>query len=691
MIRLRMIAEGRSGMIFHAVSSVLIFFIWRITGMPSPGLLGRLVPLAWLITAILYGKGRIPRVSIYLLTAFAVLSLFWTVDPALEVISAACGLMGIFPGLLAISSRKYGMLLAMLPLIPMILLLSPFTGDEPHHASITESLISSGTGRFGEYSSQIGDPVGDFTHHQSFYPALMIPGYPFSVPGIRGMNILFAMAALLMISKIFRDSGYDDWRKLAVLGFLLMPGSSILGLVYPGWLALAVFLCGVYAFIRTKNSVWVIAAAIVLVLIKFRFAGISIGLFAALVIESKGRRKYLIPAVLVCIVVAGILFDLVILNGRIFWVRYGNIEFIKTILLQPMYKTPELLIAAGSSLVDIENGLLWKAPWVLAGLAGLPLLKRRNRELFIWLGLPALVYFLILVFWAAGNWSGMPTPAGRMLLPVLPVLLASLGYILRRRDVRMLVWVSLGISAVFFTQPILRLNYADGTDALVSRIFGPSSNLIEWVPSAIRLDIPVFAGWIILAALIVVLLARKCRYAEYTIASAFLLLCLFGGLQKRSWEAEDIPSEYRNYCTMYPAETDPDSRKFWFFTRERMLRLSNPEDAVILPLPETTGDSLKLTIFHRSLQSGSPPGIEVSCGGWHDSVYISSEVMQAPVWVTIMKDMQLQSRPENLRELRSEFVIPINDFVENVRITPLGVESIPGRFTGIYLDRILLR
>ncbi|MCD4701704.1 MAG: hypothetical protein K8S24_07590, partial [Candidatus Aegiribacteria sp.] len=133
------------------------------------------------------------------------------------------------------------------------------------------------------------------------------------------------------------------------------------------------------------------------------------------------------------------------------------------------------------------------------------------------------------------------------------------------------------------------------------------------------------------------------------------------------------------------------SRKFWFFTRERMLRLSHPEDAVILPVPATAGDSLKLTIFHRSLQSGNAPGIEVSCGEWRDSVYTSSEVMEAPAWVSIMKDIQLPQRPENLREVRSEFVIPISDCGESVRIAPLGIEGGTGRFSGIYLDRILFK
>jgi hypothetical protein len=679
-------------MIFHAASSLLIFFIWRITGMPSPGLLGRLVPLSWLITAIVYGRRGIPYYSIYFLAAFAALSLFWTVSPALEVISIAVGFAGIFPGLFSVSSRRFGILLAMLPVIPMILLLVPFTGDEPHYVSITESLISSESGRFSGFSSQEGDPVGNFTHHQSFYPALMIPGYPLSIPGMRGMNFLFALGALLMMSVLLRDTGYEDWKKLAVLAFLLVPGCSVLGLVYPGWLALAVFLSGVWASLNSKRTIWVIAAAIVLVLIKIRFIGVSVGLLAALIIELKGRRKFVLPAIIAGLAIAGLLFDLLVLNGRVFCVRYGNIAFVKTLILQPLYRTPEIIIAAGSSLVDIESGMLWKAPWVLAGLAGLPLLKNSNRKLFIWLGLPALTYYLILIFWTVNDWSGIPTPSGRMLLPLLPVLLASVGYMLKRKEVRILIWISLGISALYLTHPVLRFNHADGTDALVSRIFGPFSNLTEWVPSAVRLDIPVFAGWILLSAVIVYLIARRMsRCTEYTITSVFLLLCLFGGMEKNSWEAEDIPSEYRNFCTIYPDKSNFESRKYWLFTREQMLRLSNPEDEVILPFPETERESLRLEIFYRSFKSGPEPGIEVSYGEWYDSIYVSSEVMEAPRWVAIIKHIQFPERPENLEELRSVFVIPASSSGDSIRISALGMEGSNGRFHGIYLDRILFR
>ena len=122
-----------------------------------------------------------------------------------------------------------------------------------------------------------------------------------------------------------------------------------------------------------------------------------------------------------------------------------------------------------------------------------------------------------------------------------------------------------------------------------------------------------------------------------------------------------------------------------------MLRLGSPEDAVILPVPGNAGDSLKLTVFYRSLHSGAESGIEVSSGEWSDSVFAASEVMETPQWVSIMKETILPLMPENLQIIRSEFTVPLDNCGGFIRITPLGAEGRHGRYYGIYLDRILIR
>ncbi|MCK4505134.1 MAG: hypothetical protein KAW14_05920 [Candidatus Aegiribacteria sp.] len=681
-----------SGMLFHFAAAAVIFILWRVFGMPLPGTLGRLIPFSWILTGVVYGKGKVPELSKVLLPVHLLLSLFWGASPAIEILAAASGFMGIFPGLLAVSRKPAGILRALIPLIPLIIILVPFTGDEPHYATITEGFISPGSGEFGNLTHQRGDPSASVTHHQLLYPALMIPGYPLSSAGLRGMNLIFALAAVMILSELFKRKKLSNWRYLAVLGFLFVPGSRVLGLVYPGWLALLVFIAGVLLATESRRtlfrrSLWIIIISFILVLIKFRFAGISAGLLLALFIRTEGKRKFVLPIVFTGLVILGLSFDL-FTGGRIFWVRYGNIDFIKALIIQPLFRTPEILLACGASLVDIEAGLLWKAPWILAGLAGLPLLRKKYSDLFIWLGLPALIYFLFLILWTTHDWAGMPTPPGRMLLPVLPVFLASLGCMLRERSVRYLIWMSLGISAIYFTYPQLQFNYADGTDTLVSAILGHHSNISEWIPSAVRLNVPVLLGWIAIACMLIWMIAKRSRYACPAIITVFLLLGCLAGQKRTAWEAEDIPSEYRSFCTIYPENPDPESRKFWFFSREKMLYLSSSEDVVYLPLPSDCGDSVRLEIMFRSLQSGPIPGIEISCGDFHDSIYISSEVLEKPEWVGIFRDIQLDRIPENLEEIHAEFIIPVDDTEGIVRISPLGVFHEYGETHGIYLDRI---
>ena len=678
-------------MVFHALGSLVVFLLWRIAGMPAPGTLGRLIPLAWLITAILSVKEGIPRWSPAILFLFALLAVFWAAAPPMFLLASSCALAGLFPGLLRISERRLGIVMAVLPLVPLILALVPFTGDEPHYAEITESLFPGGGERFTAFAGQAGDPGSGFRHHQSLFPALMTPGYPLGISGMRTVSLIFAIAAGAVISRLLMVSGISMYRRLAAIGLLTLPGSSVLGLLYPGWLAVAVFSFAAWTAVRGGRKVWVLAAAFALVLIKIRFIGISVGLLLALIMDMRGRRRFTIPLLLAALAAAGLLFDRVFLNGGVFWVRYGNWEFVRTVLVQPIYRYSELMVAFLSTLLDAESGLLWKAPWVLAAIAGMPLLRRDNRRVFRWLGLPSLFYLLFLVYWAGHNWSGMPTPAGRMLLPLLPLLLASLGKVMERRGTRMLVWISIALSAVYLCHPLLRFNYADGTDALFSAITGPGSALSSWIPSAVRVSVPVFAGWTAAAAAVTWMIYRGKRASEYFITALIGILCLMGGSSRSTWEAEDIPSRMRSFCSIYPSDAEPESRKYWFFSRERMLRLSGPGDAVFLPVARQGDDTLTVDIRFRSLAEGdNAPGISVSCGTWADSLYAVSEVMDPPGWVGIIRDTRLETRPENLREMRWTLEVPAECSTLVVRGLPADPPG-TGGMQGIYLDEISTR
>lgn len=676
-------------MVFHILGGILLFIVWRIAGMPSPGMLGRLIPLAWLTAAIMYGRGNPPAASVQLLGISLLLCLFWAAAPGMYTVASSSALLALFPGLLKVSRRRLGILMALVPLAPMVLLLVPFTGDEPHYARISEELFPGGEGRFEEYQQQSGDPEEGFRHHQSLYPALMLPGYPGGVTGVRLMNMLFALGAVTVLSRTLRNSGYRKWRELSIIALLTMPGSGVLGLVYPGWLAVGVFISGVYMFLRGRRSIWILAAAGVLVLIKIRFAGLSLGLLLALVLEYRGRKRAAIAFILLSAAVAGLLFDLVLLGGRVFWVRYGNVEFLRTILVQPLYRSSHLLLALSSTLLDIESGLLWKAPWVLAGLAGLPALRRERRDLFRWLGLPALLYLLMLVYWTGMNWSGMPTPSGRMLLPLLPLLLASLGMVMKRAGVRVLVWVSMAAGAVYYCHPLLRMNHADGTDALASILAGPAGSLTRWVPSAVRFSLPVFLFWAALSAVVVWMIARRSRRTGYVLAAGFGLLCLAGGTPGTRWEAEDIPASMKDFCQFYPRGTEPEQRKYWMFSTQRMLRLHREEDAVRIPVHRHRGDLAEVEITYRSLGEGRGPGIRLTCGGWSDSLFSVSNMREPPAWTTRIRTAALERRPENLRELDWSLEIPVT--ADTLLLEVIPADPPDHELHGIYLDAVTVR
>ncbi|MFO8183561.1 MAG: hypothetical protein R6U39_05250 [Candidatus Aegiribacteria sp.] len=676
-------------MAFHALGGILLFIAWRMTGMPSPGVLGRLIPLAWLITAVVYGRGDRPAASLQLLGISLLLFVFWAAAPGMFTVASSSAMLAVFPGLMKVSRRRLGLLMAVIPLVPMILVLVPFTGDEPHYARITEELFPGGTGRFQEYQRQAGDPGEGFRHHQSLYPALMLPGYPGGITGIRLMNTLFALWAVTVLSRTMRKSGFRKWRELPLLALLTMPGSGVLGLVYPGWLAVAVFVTGVYMFLKGGRKVWVLAAAGALVLVKIRFAGLSLGLLLALLLEYRGRKRLTIALVLLSVAAAGLLFDFGFLGGRVFWVRYGNVEFLKTVLVQPLYRSSHLLLALFSTLVDIESGLLWKAPWVLAGLAGLPALRRERRALFRWLGLPGLLYLLVLVYWTGTNWSGMPTPAGRMLLPLLPILLASLGMVMKRAGVRVLVWISMAAGAVYYCHPLLRMNHADGTDALASTLAGAAGSLAAWVPSAVRFSLPVFLFWILGSALVVWMIAARRGGTGYVLAAGFALLCLAGGTTRTRWEAEDIPPSMKDFCQLYPRETEPEHRKFWMFSTQRMLRLHREEDAVRIPVRRDPGDVAAVEITYRSMGEGRGPGIRLTCGGWSDSLFSVSDMLDPPDWTTRIREAGLEKRPENLGELRWTLEMPVTADTLLIEVIPAAGPD--DDLHGIYLDAVTVR
>jgi len=330
---------------------------------------------------------------------------------------------------------------------------------------------------------------------------------------------------------------------------------------------------------------------------------------------------------------------------------------------------------------------------VLAAIAGLPALWRTHGRLFLWLALPAATYLALLFLWMPYDWASAPTPPGRLLLPAMPVLLASLAPMLRRRGVGALVWVSLAVSAALIAFPSLRFNYFDGTDRMLGAFWGRFTALTEWLPSQVRPRLVPYVVWTAWAVLLTSLcIFRKGRMLPAGLMATALLVGLMSAGPRRSWEAEDIPPDYRTLCVDYPAELDPSERKHWISTIERMLLLNDPRDAVMLPVAATDGETLEVDLRFISIRDGGPvPGLAVSCGASPESLYASSEHFEEEVLQRRDSLIPLPLTAGYFGGIRELLRVPAGTPPCTLRIVPLGVEPPHGPEHGIYLQRVEVR
>ena len=695
----RLYGRRWSGAFFHATAAVTVFLAWRVLGMPFPGTLGRLIPLELALTAVIIGRRPLSELSPLFLGCFLLTALFWASGPAMLLLAAISGVLAAFPGMLAAAEGRAGMLRALLPIAPLIILLTLFTGDEPHHATITESFVAPGAGRFGNLTEQQGDPTEGTTHHQQLYPLLLVPGYPLGIPGVRLLNLLFAAGAALLLVRLLAREGMEETlaRRTAVLGMLLVPGIGILGLVYPGWCALLLFTAGVLIGSGErswgKRLVWIFLVSFLLFMLKTRFAGLSIGLIAALSVTSRGWRRWSIPMAAVAGVLCLLVLDAALLDGRLFLVRYGNSLTFRYLFTNISRHFPAVALGALSSLVDGESGLLWRAPWILAALAGFPALWRRSRRLLLWLGLPALSYLAMLFLWLPMDWASAPTPEGRLLLPAVPVLLASLGFMLRERSTRILVWVSLAVSAAYLAFPSLRFNFFDGTDSLMTALWGRFCGLVEWLPSQVRPRLATYVAWTIWAAILIGLCAfRRGKLLPAGLMATALGIGIIAAHPRTDWEGEDIPPDLRSFCVDYPEARDPSDRKHWISTIQRMLLMNDPRDSVMLPVRAGEGDRVEVSVRFSSIRDAGPvPGIALSCGAGAESLMIASEHFEEEVLQRRDSLIALPWTAGYFGEMTAVFSLCAGTPPCTLTIIPLGVDPPHGPAHGIYLDRVEVR
>jgi len=658
--RIRTIIAARRGALYHIAGAAVVLFVWRFMSLPSPDTYGLLIPFAWLLTGLIYGKGGIPRYSLMLLSCYLLISVFWTAGPVPALLASAVALAGILPGLLACAkTRKHGYLLALIPILPIVVLEVPFVHDEPFYATITEDFVSPGRGLFGNMDSSLGNPSVEVRHHQPLYPGLLIPGYFKGQTGVRLMNVLMAFAAAFLLGRVFKRENLWGWQLLVFLGFMTVPGIGTFGIVYPEWLAVLVFCIGILLLDKKFGLLWMILVTVLLVFIKERFAPLGAGLILLWILSKPRKIKYMALMLSAGVLLVIFLLDVFAFSGRLLIVRYGNMPFVKTVLSNIVLLLPMTLFNVLSSLIDIESGLLWRAPWIILALAGLPELKRRHPRAYRTLGLPALLYVAAVFLWKQADWHSLPTPCGRMLTPMLPVLLAGLSMKLRSKPARLFIALSLAVSILHIVSPGLRFNDADGTDILFSLLLGPDSSFSSFVPSFIRPEFLPYLAWSLIAAALVWLTAKNRKGAAAILVGAAIIVGAGVSRPLTSWEAEDLSGDHLDCCRLYPENKDILLRKFWLGSKEMMLLMQDPEDMIHLPVPDFGSDSVLVRIRCRTRPSPENlSGLYVTCGDESDSVSLSSELISLPLWSTIIKSEGLTLFPENGTELIAEFTFP---------------------------------
>lgn len=553
-----------------------VFLVWRMAGMPDPGGMGRYLPLAWLLCGLMsYGcrNSRVLPVSMVLFTALA---LFWRVLPwgaHGAAASAVAGLMGMGA---AVSEERLGAIRAVLPAAFLMILTVPFTSDEVRFAEIAADI----TGVSGyTFQSRPGDPAPGESHHTPVFPLLMAPGVPFGPAGMRVMGLMPVLAFAVMFRALLKKQGLPRPGLAAVLAVVLMPGFTLLGPAMTGWTAAAA-VCGFAMLPRGKAGLpGTIILALFLVSLKMRYAGASAGMLLVWFLENarSRRSRWLMPCALIGVPLLMAALDIALLSGNLLWVRYGSMESLILLRINLFHRPLVLLTAALHMLLDVEAGLIPKAPWVIAALAGLPSFRRSNPGLFLRLGMPALLYSVLHLVWTADIWHGLPAPATRIFMPLVPLLAASLAGVREKGTTRLLVAVSLGVSALIASVPEARFNLALGSDILMQRL-GVTGTAV----SMIRPEGPAMLVWVLLTAMALFLSLRDgVTGMKVLLISGAVVLAL--PLHPHRLQAEDAGPETVHGALLYPGNPDPGERLFWLFSKERLLVLDDPRQYLIIP------------------------------------------------------------------------------------------------------------
>lgn len=430
---------------------IWIFAVWRLAGMPDPGFAGRIIPSAWLLAAMLNGQRRQGRWFIPVTISFTAGAWLWMLHPASWIITAAVPVAGLIAWGISISgNHRFGVIRAVLPVLLLSIVTAEINSDEVRFAEQASLLSGISSGSFSEVHFRSGDISGNQGHHTPLFPLIIAPGLLAGDMGLRILPAILALMGILAMAKLTDP-------RIAVVTALLYPGFSVFGLAMTGWLAVGLFTVGVLLPEGRKWSAMRFLIALILVALKMRYIGLAAGIFIAeYACMPSRRRKWLIPILWISGGLFVLLLDRYILNGVIFWSRYGNIESIRLIWINIFQRPLDTISHAGWSLFDPEAGLFFRAPWVIAAIPGLFLFSRKYPARFKRLFIPSMIYWVFLIVWSGPSWHGLPAPAGRMFVPMLPLFACGLACVWKEKGTRLLVILSIAVSAVVIASPVCR-------------------------------------------------------------------------------------------------------------------------------------------------------------------------------------------------------------------------------------------
>lgn len=626
------------------------FLVWRLAGMPDPGGMGRLLPGAWVLCGLLSAGRREVRGIGAALAAFTGFALLWRCAPWGQPMAAAASVAGLLHQCLQNAGERRGVIRGILPAAFLMAGTVAFTSDEVRFSEIAAEI--SGADSF-HFRQRPGDPAPGDSHHTLIYPVLLAPGAPLGPPGIRTMGLLPVIAGALLLKLILERTGAGSPREAAVAGVLLMPGFTLLGPAMTGWAA-ASAICG-FALLPKgwKGLAGTAVLGLFLMAMKMRYAGAAGGMALVWFLENtrSAKVRVMVPLALAGLAGAVLALDRLALDGALIWTRYGNTETLMALRMNLLHRPEVLLEGTLHMMLDFEAGLVPKAPWVLAALTGIPLLRRTDRTVFRRLALPGILYAAVHLLWTGEAWHGLPAPATRVFMPMLPLLVAGLSRVWDRRTTRLLLALSLAVSALTAAIPGARFNLALGTDNLLAALNVRG----QWV-SMVRPDAAAVALWALLAGTATAL----CRLNHGTGLRTLLLaaaLVLAIPWHADRFQAEEAGPDRVHGAGLYPADPDPAQRQFWFFFRERLLVLDHPYQSIMVEGPGTL----------RFRACGSP-GAALLLG--EDTLQVESDLLPLPgAYLPMRRSPEIPDRPEN-REL-TEYSLDIPGPLE-IRIPPDG-------------------